>query len=546
MMGQSLLVRDEEGNYRPAHKSLLEFFVAFKFAAELGLLHPNFLALVREPGEEDLPVGVERQRWRDYWGYARQVKGQRQEMMGFAQEDPARLVTTFGLAPLNAAVLDLLLWMLDVVVDYRKTNQLLELMQWTRGRELSAVGYVGSNAGTALVRLNAYGLEYQDLQRAVLPNINLIGAGLRDADLRGAVLTDALMTQAFAMCSAIAIDEERQLFFTGHSDGVVKIWSIDGQELFTCHGHKDWVNSVAVSGEWLFSASNDKTLKQWDIATGRCLRTFTGHNSSVSSVAVSGEWLFSASDDETVKQWDIATGLCLCTFTGHDNLVNSVAVSGEWLFSGSDDETVKQWEIATGRCQCTFTGHNSSVNSVAVSGEWLFSGSYDMTVKQWEIATGLCQRTFTGHKDWVRSVVVSGEWLFSGSNDKIVKQWDVATGLCLRTFTGHNSSVNSVAVSGEWLFSGSYDNTVKQWEIATGRCLRTFTGHDNLVISVAVSGEWLFSGSYDMTVKQWEIATGKCIATFDHRLCAGAKLSAAQGLTPAQTQSLATLGAITE
>ena len=56
MMNQTILVRDDYGNYRPAHKSLLEFFVAFKFAAELGLLHPDFLALVREPSEQELPV----------------------------------------------------------------------------------------------------------------------------------------------------------------------------------------------------------------------------------------------------------------------------------------------------------------------------------------------------------------------------------------------------------------------------------------------------------------------------------------------------------
>ncbi|MCR8557988.1 pentapeptide repeat-containing protein [Mucilaginibacter sp. BJC16-A38] len=43
MRGQSLLVIDEEeGNYKPAHKSMLEFFVAYKFAADLGILRPEF------------------------------------------------------------------------------------------------------------------------------------------------------------------------------------------------------------------------------------------------------------------------------------------------------------------------------------------------------------------------------------------------------------------------------------------------------------------------------------------------------------------------
>lgn len=38
MMGQTMLIRDADGDYTPAHRSLLEFFVAYKFAAELGVL----------------------------------------------------------------------------------------------------------------------------------------------------------------------------------------------------------------------------------------------------------------------------------------------------------------------------------------------------------------------------------------------------------------------------------------------------------------------------------------------------------------------------
>jgi WD40 repeat protein len=68
---------------------------------------------------------------------------------------------------------------------------------------------------------------------------------------------------------------------------------------------------------------------------------------------VSGEWLFSGSDDRTVKQWQIETGECRRTLSGHQDSVTSLAVSGEWLFSGSDDGTVKQWQIETGECVAT-------------------------------------------------------------------------------------------------------------------------------------------------------------------------------------------------
>jgi len=47
MMGNTMLIRNEDGDYTPAHKSLLEFFVAIKLLAELGFLPQDFLDLAR-------------------------------------------------------------------------------------------------------------------------------------------------------------------------------------------------------------------------------------------------------------------------------------------------------------------------------------------------------------------------------------------------------------------------------------------------------------------------------------------------------------------
>ncbi|MEH2291656.1 nSTAND1 domain-containing NTPase, partial [Nostoc sp.] len=80
-------------------------------------------------------------------------------------------------------------------------------------------------------------------------------------------------------------------------------------EVNTLEGHSSKVNSVAYSpnGQQLASASDDNTIKIWNVSSGQLLKTLTGHSSKVNSVAYSpnGQQLASASDDNTIKIWNV-------------------------------------------------------------------------------------------------------------------------------------------------------------------------------------------------------------------------------------------------
>jgi len=107
------------------------------------------------------------------------------------------------------------------------------------------------------------------------------------------------------------------------------------------------------------SASGDRTLKVWDLVSGREVRTLGGHSEALSRVAVSadGRRAVSASFDQTLKVWDVETGRELRTLTGYWGPVYDVAVSadGRRAVSASLDRTVKVWDLETGALMATLT-----------------------------------------------------------------------------------------------------------------------------------------------------------------------------------------------
>ncbi len=92
-------------------------------------------------------------------------------------------------------------------------------------------------------------------------------------------------------------------------------------------------------------------------------------------------YILSSALDSTIKCWDTATGKCVRTFFGH--LEGVWALVGDTLrvVSGANDSMVKVWEPRSGKCERTWTGHRGPVTCVGLSDSRLASGSEDGEVR---------------------------------------------------------------------------------------------------------------------------------------------------------------------
>ncbi|NIM13175.1 MAG: NACHT domain-containing protein [Candidatus Aminicenantes bacterium] len=299
-------------------------------------------------------------------------------------------------------------------------------------------------------------------------------------------------------------------------------------------GHSFPINSVVYSpdGEKILSASEDKKIKEWDVETGECLKTYHGHSHGIYKAVYStdGHKILSTSYDEPIKEWDVESGKCLKTYQRYIGIVKNIIWNpiSKKIFTALWEGTIEEWDLEAEICLRKYQKHFAGVSSIVQSsdGKKILSASHDRTIKEWDRKTGHCIKVYVGHTAPVISSVYSqdGQKILSSSTDKTIKEWDIHTGKCLKTYKGHSKPVNIALYShnGKKILSASYDYTIKEWDVETRECLKTYKGHIDTINSILYSpdGKKIISASSDRRIKEWDIVTGECLKTYQGYLTA--------------------------
>ncbi|CDY09645.1 hypothetical protein HID58_077783 [Brassica napus] len=143
-------------------------------------------------------------------------------------------------------------------------------------------------------------------------------------------------------------------------------------------------------GERLVSGSDDFTMILWDQSVSdQPKQHLFGHQQLVNQVCFSpnGQWIASASFDKSVRIWDGITGAFITTLRGHLGPVYQISWSPDsrMLLSGSKDSTLKIWDIGLRQLKQDLPGHADEVYAVDWSpdGERVVSGGKDKSLKLW-------------------------------------------------------------------------------------------------------------------------------------------------------------------
>ncbi|KAG0641848.1 quinon protein alcohol dehydrogenase-like superfamily [Tuber brumale] len=287
---------------------------------------------------------------------------------------------------------------------------------------------------------------------------------------------------------ALMFDDQKLI--SGSLDKTLKIWNWrTGECISTLRGHAAGVICVHFNENLLASGSVDKTIKIWNFAD-KSRFALKGHTDWVNSVRLDSgsRTVFSASDDQTVRMWDLDTKACIRVFEGHVGHVQQVIPlqllnhqsprGGAAATDGEDSSSSSSFSSPPTKPQIPPSHHHPThpleeyreVNASdspnrprarAPPPEQMITAALDSQVKFWDVATGKCTKTLFGHVEGVWALAADSLRVISGAQDRMVKVWDVRTGRCQRTITGHSGPVTCVGLSDSKMVTGGEDGEAR-------------------------------------------------------------------------------------
>lgn len=304
----------------------------------------------------------------------------------------------------------------------------------------------------------------------------------------------------------------------------------DQLETIIQKGHELAVVSVSVSPDSAFAAtgSKDKSIKLWELSTGREVKNLLGHEKTVTSLDFSsdGKLLLSGSNDKTTRLWDVSSGKEIFSISGEE-YINDVAVDPKLKFfvtAGTKDngypDSASVYDFKTRKVIARMP-INSREISVRVSpdGQYVAFGEDNRTVNVYKAGSWEKVQTFAFQEGWCggcMSIVTfspNSKLVYMASSDGPVKKYDLATGKLLKVYEEKPSDLEGLAISADGKkIARATEDDVLIWDESSGNLMATIKAEEGgkfHEIAFTLDSKKLLIASDNSTVITWNLAQNK-------------------------------------
>ncbi len=502
LRSQTLLHRNAAGYYEFAHKSLAEYFVAFKFAAELDCLASPFKNTYKEEDGQTCVVP-------------------------YGELGVEALAKTFGAFPINHSRLEAVKQIFIGMLDKDSPDRLWQLLRETKGKTLDQVQYVGGNLvyilngefyesfkGADLSRVVLMGspvyfetdLTGTNLEGAIIHGVDFGGSAFENTDLSDAELKGLRLSPP--IISSLIYSLHRDILIAGLADGSVRGWNTQTWEETVLFKGLFWkVCSIIAAPDRhrIIFGDFKNTAVLWDLDLGKELQRYENEHRKWHQMAINpdGNRLACVDDSNAIILFDIPSGNRLKTFQGTDyfhcaafNQDSSKLIGGDakgniTIWSVEDGRELKKWNSKLN--EIFNICHSKSLNRFFACGNFTVKRIYHC----WDSETG--------------------EALFPVKNELAITAsfYNKETRFALGDISGKINIIDAE--------SGTPIHTIKSEEFITA-------------IAFSPDDRFLASGHPSGILRIWDVNEsspnfGKCVKTIGVKSnCNGMKISGARGL----------------
>ncbi|KAL5343164.1 WD40-repeat-containing domain protein [Aspergillus crustosus] len=231
--------------------------------------------------------------------------------------------------------------------------------------------------------------------------------------------------------------------------------SLEDCFVFSLDAHVGEVTALHFKGSTLVSGSADKTLRQWDLTTGRCVQTLDVLWAAAQSSSLGGD-----------SQWRPSGRLP----DASADFVGAIQCFDAALACGTADGMVRLWDLRSGQVHRSLVGHTGPVSSLQFDDVHVVTGSLDRSIRIWDLRMGSIYDAY-GYEKPISSMMFDTKRIVAAAGENVVKvydkadghHWDCGAGVGAGETEPGPATVERVRLKDGFLIEGRRDGIVAAW-----------------------------------------------------------------------------------